>query len=204
MCGVLQFFTLLHKTDTVAALAISSNTAMAEMAADDFDRNRGIIMKKALIGILALVVLATGVMFAVGQKSPDGKKGGWGKRGGHHRGMGMAFRGLDLTDEQKAKVKELRTASRSGLQPVMESLKANREKMQALTANGAFDEAQVTALANEQASLSAKLIVERQRVKSQVFSILTDEQKAKFAEMKAKGGERHKGRRGVRAEKVSE
>ncbi len=161
-------------------------------------------MKKALIALLALVVVATGVMFAFAQRSPDGKKGGWGKRGGHHRGMGMAFRGIDLTEEQKAKVKELRTANRSSLQPVMESLKANREKMQELTANGAFDEAHVTALANEQASLSAKLIVERQRIKSQMFSILTDEQKAKLAEMKAKRGERHKARNAAKAEKVSE
>lgn len=163
-------------------------------------------MKKAIIAVLALAVVAAGVIFAVGQKTEGGKKG-WGKRGGHHRGMGMAFRGLDLTDEQKAKVKELHSASRESLKPVMESLKANHEKMQALTANGAFDEAQVTALANEQASLSAKLIVEKQRVKSQMFSILTDEQKAKFAEMKAKRPdrvERFKARKAPAAEKISE
>lgn len=161
-------------------------------------------MKKAIIAVLTLVVGATGVMLAIGQRSHEGKKAGWGGRGGHHRGMGMAFRGLDLTDEQKAKVKELHTASRESLKPVMESLKANHEKMETLTANGAFDEAQVTALASEQASLAAKLIVERQRIKSQMFSILTDEQKAKLAEQKAKRGERFKARKAVKAEKVSE
>lgn len=161
-------------------------------------------MKKAIIAVLALVVIATGVMFAVGQRSADGKKGGWGKRGGHHRGMGMAFRGLDLTAEQKTKVKELHSANREGLKSIMESLKANHGKMETLTANGAFDEAQVTALANERASLSAKLIVERQRIKSQMFSILTDEQKAKLAEQKATRVERFKARKAVKAEKVSE
>ncbi len=161
-------------------------------------------MKKALIAILALVIVAAGVMFAVGQRSPEGKKAGWGKRGGHHRGMGMAFRGLDLTDEQKAQVKQLRAASREGVQPIREALKANREKMNSLTENGAFDEAQVTALANEQAGLSARMIVERQRVKSRMFSILTDEQKAKMAEMKAKRGERQKSRKAAKAEKVGE
>lgn len=114
------------------------------------------------------------------------------------------FRGLDLTDEQKAKVKELQTASRTSLQPTREALRANRQKMQELTANGAFDEAQVTALANEQAALQAKMIVERQRTKAQFFSLLTDEQKAQTTEIKAKRGERGKFRRGAKPKKVSE
>lgn len=163
------------------------------------------MMKKILIAILALAVLAAGVMFAVGQeRTGGGKRGGFGKRGHHRGGFGMLFRGLDLTEEQKAKLKEFRTASRTNLQPTREALKANRQKMQELTANGAFDEAQVTALANEQAALSAKMIVERQRMKSQLFSILTAEQKAKLAELKAKRAEGRKARKAAKAEKVSE
>lgn len=150
-----------------------------------------------------MAVLAAGVVFAVGQKA-DGGKRGFGKRGHHRGGMGMMFRGLDLTDEQKAKLKEFRTASRSSLQPTFEALKANRQKMNELTANGAFDEAQITALANEQAALQAKMIVERQRSRSQFFSLLTDAQKAKLAEMKAKRSEGRKARRAGKAEKVSE
>lgn len=161
-------------------------------------------MKKALIAVLALAVLATGVMFAVGQKRSVEGEMGWGRHGGKHGGFGMMFRGLDLTEEQKAKVQALQAASREGLKPATESLKANHEKMQALTANGAFDEAQITALANEQASLSAKLIVEKERFKSQVFAILTDAQKTKLAEMKAKRAERMKERKAANAEKVSE
>jgi periplasmic protein CpxP/Spy len=160
-------------------------------------------MKKILIAILALAVLAAGVLFAVGQKAADGKRGGLGKHG-HHRGMGMMFRGLELTEDQKAKLKELRTAGRASLQPTREALKANRRKMNELTANGAFDESQLTALANERATLSAKLIVERQRMKSQFFSLLTAEQKAKLAEIKAKRAEGRKARRAAKAEKVSE
>lgn len=162
-------------------------------------------MKKIIIAILALVVLATGVMFAVGQRQKEeGRHGGFGKHGRHGGGFGMMFRGIDLTDEQKAKLKEFRAAGDETLKPTMEALKANREKMEQSTANGAFDEAQVTALANEQASLHAKMIVERERAKAQFFSILTDEQKAKVAEMKAKRAERHKARDAAKAEKVSE
>src|SRR5215204_2136748 len=160
-------------------------------------------MKKALIAILALAVLAAGVIFAVGQTASKGDKG-WGRRDGHHRGAGTAFRAIGLTEDQKARLKEFRATSRTNIKPVREAIKANREKMRTLTANGAFDEAQVTALANERAGLQAKLIVERQRMRSQLFAILTDEQKAKLAEIKAKAGERRRERRAAKAEKVSD
>lgn len=161
-------------------------------------------MKKAIIAVLAFAVLATGVLFAFGQRPADGEKG-WGRHGGgHRRGFGIVLRGLNLTEDQKTKVKAIHEASKASVQPTFEAMKANREKMEALTANGAFDEAQVTALANEQAAISAKLIVEKERVKSQIFAILTDEQKTKLAEMKAKRAERMKARKEAKAEKISE
>lgn len=160
-------------------------------------------MKKIIIAILAFAVLATGVMFAVAQRSGDGKKGGWGKRGGHHRG-GMMLRGLDLTDEQKAQVKQIMEASKAKTQPLRESLNANRQKMKEVTANGAFDEAQITSLATEKGTLSVQMSVERARLKSQVFALLTAEQKAKAAEMESRMKDRFKARKAATAEKVSE
>ena len=148
-------------------------------------------MKKLIIAIIALALLATGVMFAVAQRSDDGTKAG--KRGGHHRG-GMMLRGLDLTVEQKAQFKQIREENKTKTQSLRESLKANRQKMNEATANGAFDEAHISAIANERAGLSAKMIVERARVKSQIFALLTAEQKAKAAEMKSEMKNRFKGK----------
>ena len=124
-------------------------------------------MKKALIAILALAVLAAGVIFAVGQTAAGSKDHA--RHGRRHRGSGMAFKALGLTDDQKAKLKEFRTASRTNIKPVRDALKAKR-----------------------------------QRMKSQLFAVLTGEQKAKLAEMKAKAGERRKARKAAKAEKVSE
>ena len=160
-------------------------------------------MKKVIIAILAFAVLATGVMFAVAQRSGEERNGGRGKRGGHHRD-GMMLRGLDLTDEQKAQVKQIMEASKAKTQSLRDSLKANRQKMDEATANGAFDEAQVTAIAVEKGNLSAQMTVERERGKSQIFALLTAEQKAKAAEMKSKMKDRFKGRKAATAEKVSE
>ncbi len=152
-------------------------------------------MKKITIAIIALAVLGIGVIFAFAQKTDGDHKGGRGfGRGGHHRGGGFMFRGLDLTEEQKAQVKQIRDASKTKIQPIREALKANRQKMNELTANGAFDEGQVAALANEQATLGAQMTVERLRVRSQMFAILSDEQKAKAAQIKEQMKERFKNR----------
>lgn len=155
-------------------------------------------MKKVIIGLIAFVLVAVSTIFVIGQfGSGEGRQ--FGNRGGMHRGGGMMLRGLDLTDEQKSQIEQLRTAHEQAAAPVHEAMKANSEKLKAATANGAFDEAGVTAIANEHGSLSAQMIFAREKMKSQVYALLNDEQKAKFAEMdknhKSGFGE-GKGRRG--------
>jgi Spy/CpxP family protein refolding chaperone len=149
-------------------------------------------MKKRNIIILAIGILVLGAVFVVAQKAMHRGFGGHGFGG--RPGMGMALRGLNLTDDQKAKVKEIMEANKTTFQPLMQSLRDNHKKLADLTANGAFDEAQVQALATEQGNLTAKMIVERERVKSQVFAILTDEQKAKAAQMHEQMKEHFKNR----------
>jgi len=162
-------------------------------------------MKKITAIILGIAIIAIGGIFVIAQTAQTGDGGTekrWGKRGGGmHRGMGggmhgggMMFRGLDLTDEQKAQIKAIHEANKGTMQPLMEAMKANRQRMQEATANGAFDEATVTAIANEHGTLAAQMMVARQRVMSQTFAILTPEQKAKAAEMRQKRGEGFKGR----------
>ena len=152
-------------------------------------------MKKIVIAIIAVAVVVTGAIFVIAQKrSGDGG----GQRFGHGRGdrMGMALRGLDLTDEQKAKVKEIMEANKATFEPTMQAMKENRSKLRDLGKDGTFDQAQVEALAKEQGDLVAKSIIQKESVKAQVFAILTDEQKAKAAEMRTKFEERGKGHRG--------
>ncbi len=145
-------------------------------------------MKKLIVAILSIVLVAMGAMFIFAQDGSgksDGKRG-FGKRGHHRGGHGAKmFRGLDLTDEQKAQMKTIRQASKETMKPIREQMKANRQKLQTLSESGTFDEAQVKAIAAQQGSLSAQMIVEKERVKVQMFNILTPEQKTKAAEMKA-------------------
>jgi protein CpxP len=150
-------------------------------------------MKKAIVGIIGAAILTVGAIFVVGQHKVN-KGEHFGGKG--HRGMiGMALMGLDLTDEQKAKVKEIMETTRTSVEPLREQMKANHIKIRDLSTDGTFDQAAVEALANEQGSITAKLIIEKEKAKAQVFAILTDEQKAKAAEMRAKFEERMKGRK---------
>ncbi len=154
-------------------------------------------MKKTIIGIVGAAILALGAIFVVGQQRANSGEhfGGKGHGRGHHGKMGMALKGLDLTNEQKAKVKEIFEASRTAVEPLMEQMKANHAKIRDLGTNGSFDQAAVEAIANEQGSITAKLIIEKEKAKSQVFAILTDEQKAKAEVRRTKFEEKMKSRK---------
>ena len=148
-------------------------------------------MKKITVAILSIVLVAMGALFIFAQTAEreEGKRG-FGKKG-HKRGArAMMFRGLDLTEEQKVQMKQIRQTSKEKIKPIREQMKANRQKLAELSAGGNFDQAQVQAIAAQQGSLSAQMIVERESVKSQIFQILTPEQKAKAAEIGAQRKQR--------------
>lgn len=149
-------------------------------------------MKKTIIGIIALAVLAAGAIFVVAQRAAHKGPGGFGRGGGHM--AGMMLHGLDLTEDQKGKVKGIMETSRTTVEPLVQQIRDNHKNLAALGTDGNFDQAKVEALAAEQAAIMSKLIVERQKAKAQIFTVLTDEQKAKAAEMRQKFGDRMKGR----------
>lgn len=157
-------------------------------------------MKKLTVAILSIILVAMGAMFIFAQDGAANKEGkrGFGKRGDGHK---MMLRGLDLTDEQKAQIKTITQASKETSQPIREQMKANREKLQTLSDDGNFDQAQVQEIANRQGALSAQMIVEKEKTKSQIYAILTPEQKAKAAEMKARFKQKREQRMQKRAER---
>jgi protein CpxP len=147
-------------------------------------------MKKRSIVILAVAaILVIGGIFAIAQRA---RHHGFGGLGMHGRGEMMALRALDLTDDQKAKVKEIMEANKSANQPIREQMKANHQKLADL--KGIFDEAAIIEIAKNQGDLTAQMILARQRVRSQIFAILTDEQKTKAEELHERMMKRFKDR----------
>jgi len=116
---------------------------------------------------------------------------GW---GGMHDG---AFRQLNLTDDQKAKMKAIRESFAERNKPLREQLQAKRQELHQASEGGTFNEALATQKLTEMASLEAKLMGERFKLQQETLSVLTAEQKAQLeqskAQFKARRGEMRKG-----------
>src|SRR5262245_45090645 len=148
-------------------------------------------------GIAALVIGLA--VFAVGHAIPGihAQDRGEGLPRKHFPGPEMIehlTRALNLTDAQQTQVKAIFESARASVEPLDAKMDEVHKQLEAATANGQFDEAQVRALANQQAQIMADTIVEHERAKSKIYAILTPEQRAKADEMHKHGGPpRHHG-----------
>jgi Spy/CpxP family protein refolding chaperone len=128
-----------------------------------------------------------------GRGDGQGRGDQWGHGPGAERGGGL-FRGIILTDDQKAKMQQISQSFRDRTQALHQELGTKRRELRQATKGDTFNEALVTQKLQESASLEAKLMGEHFRMRQEMQSVLTAEQKAqieqKRAEFKAKGGER--------------
>lgn len=143
------------------------------------------ILVIASIAVLVLVVGATVLALAQGQRGMDGM--GQGKGPGHGEMLEHMARVLNLTDVQKQQVKAIMDSTESVAKDIHAKLEENQKQMEAATANGQFDEAQVRTLANQKGQLEADMTVEHLRAMSKVYAILTPEQRVKAEEMHKHG-----------------
>jgi Spy/CpxP family protein refolding chaperone len=170
-------------------------------------------IKMLSIASLAAIALAVPIAYAQttstkqenqritrGEGHGSGEGQGWGDHGrgfGGERGGGMQggmFRGITLTDDQKAKMQQISQSFRERTQSLHQELGAKRQELRQATEGDTFNEALVTQKLQESASLEAKLLGEQFKMRQDMQSVLTTEQKAqieqKRAEFKAKRGER--------------
>ena len=139
----------------------------------------------------ALVFVAALMMTAAGFAQQGGGRRGFGgpppgdrpERGGPRGGgLGMLERDLNLTDAQKAQVKQIRDSFEESTKSLHEQLFNAEGTPFDYLKDGAFDEAAVRAAAQARANLHVELEVAQARMMSQVYALLTAEQKAKLAE----------------------
>lgn len=106
------------------------------------------------------------------------------------------FRALELTDDQKARIKEIFRRSRTDAAPYRQQLRPLRDRMRELLASSSFDEAAVRSIASQEAQISTELRVIRARTQSSLLAVLTPEQKAKLSEFRNNNRARRIGRIG--------
>jgi protein CpxP len=161
-----------------------------------------IIVGVSILSIAAISAVALSVPIAVAQTARimrGGLERGEG-RGGRGEGMhGGMLRGINLTDDQKAKIKQIGDTFRERTKSLREDLQTKREALRQIGEGGTFDEALATQKLTETAGLEAKLMGEQFKMRQEMLSLLTPEQKTqleqKRAEFKARGAER-RGRKG--------
>ena len=73
------------------------------------------------------------------------------------------FRGINLTEDQKAKMKTISESFRERTKPLHEELRAKRQELHQTGENGTFNESLATQKLTETAGLQAKLMGERLR-----------------------------------------
>jgi periplasmic protein CpxP/Spy len=145
--------------------------------------------KFAVLFTIALALAAPAVLAqsgpatsgsAVERKAEGGRHG----RHGHHR-RGFGFAKLNLTDAQKAAMKQVRENHKATLSALREQMKAKHNELRQASSGGNFSEALATQKLAEMAPLKAKLMAEGFAMHQQVMNILTPEQKAQLSQMRA-------------------
>ncbi len=170
-------------------------------------------IKTLTIASLSAVALAAPIAFAQStstsqdtqqKTSREGHGKGWGQREGRGDGegrgkgegrgwggeRGIMFRDVNLTDDQKAKMKQIGQSFRERTQSLRQALLAKRQELRQASEGGTFNEALATQKLQESATLQAKLMGEEFRMRQEMQALLTPEQKTqieqKRAEFKAK------------------
>ncbi len=169
----------------------------------------------ALVSLSSIVLVASVAFAQTAATSQDNKekaRGEWrgqgkrgGHRGGHFGGRGAFGRGmfhnLNLTEDQKARMKQIRDSFGERTKSLREQLKAKHQELRQANAGGTFNEGMATQVLTQEAGLKAKMMGERFKLHQEMLTVLTPEQKtqmeqmreqfkAKRAEFKAKRSER--------------
>jgi len=69
---------------------------------------------------------------------------------------------------------------RPNIQPLAQQLMQSRQQLRQIAESGAFDEAKVRTLATQQSQTMIELEVQRTRIASELFQVLTPDQKTKM------------------------
>ena len=166
--------------------------------------------KTVAIAAISSIALAGSIVFAQTTTPDQSNQQGTRteRREGKHRGHrwggmrrgGGFFGQLNLTEDQKTRMKQIRESFAEQNKPLRDQLRAKRQELRQASEGGTFNEALATQKLTEMASLEAKLMGERHKLHQEMLSVLTAEQKAQLEQSKAQ----FKARRGERRQRDME
>jgi Spy/CpxP family protein refolding chaperone len=122
-------------------------------------------------------------------RGPGGPMGRGGRMGGPMAG-GFAFREVmrDLTDAQREQVKAIHAKQAEQMRPLLERVRTTREALDNAVMSG--NAANLQALSIEVGNAETELTFAQAQVQTEIFKVLTAEQKQKIAERRKQMEER--------------
>ena len=149
-------------------------------------------MNSKLTALFVGLALSTGMAMAQDEAAPPaaGPKTHMHRhfmRGGE---FGLPLRQLNLTDDQKTQIKQIFQNEKTTMKPLMQQAFSSRKQMMDLVTSDKFDEVAATKLATQESQLHARLEVEHAKIASQIYQLLSTDQKNKVAELKAQHQQR--------------
>lgn len=155
-------------------------------------------MKSSIFSAVGAVAVA-GLMALA---NPAAAHGGFGKGRGGGKLFASSFqiayiaRELDMTEEQKAQLREVLDAARPEADRLADAMFNSREAVQAFREGESFSEEEIRAAADETGKLVADMMVLHARVHKQIKAILTPDQLKRFEKIRTrhrgKGRHRHR------------
>jgi len=149
--------------------------------------------KQGMFAVLFAIalVLSASVIFAQSAAKTSGTdvaNGVEGRHAGHrhHRGqMQFGFGKLNLTDAQKAQMKQVRENHKATMAGLREQMQAKRKELREATEGSSFNEAVATQKFTEMAPIEAKLMAERVAMRKEFMNLLTPEQRTQLDQMRS-------------------
>lgn len=142
--------------------------------------------KKIISGIVALSMAMMLSAMAVFAQDGQGRGGydGRGKHGKGHDGFGRFAKNLNLTDAQKQQMQQIAERHNESTRALREQMRGLRKNSDDMTTDGSFNEAAVRQAAQARANIEVEMAVARARMKSEMYAVLTAEQKAQLAQQR--------------------
>ena len=141
-------------------------------------RHSGIEMKQVLIWSGAvLVVVVLGVLIA---RADSRMWHRW------HHGRNPVERmssELNLNSAQKSQIKSMWETERPSIATLVREFAAESKEMESITRRGNFDQGKIQAIADRQGATVAQLLIQKQKLQSQIYTVLTPAQRTKADEL---------------------
>ena len=131
------------------------------------------LMIFAAVGTLAVVIVGAGAVHAAQTGAPFQRM----RAGFLARHIADD---LNLTPDQKAQIKTILTNERPTIQALRQQIEQDNEQMHA---KATYDDAFVHSMAQQESATLANAIVEREKIRSEIFAVLTPDQQQKLTQI---------------------